>query len=140
VQCPECREELVILEVDGVELDLCYTGHGSWFDAEELSSLFEAAGLGDSAATLESELAQAMAQNGKRRCPRCGVRMQQVRLQAQSPLLDRCPGGHGLWFDPGELSALASSVLPADSPALRLVHDYLARFFPNDATASAHTN
>jgi len=42
----------------------------------------------------------------KRRCPRCGKRLREFPLRSPSGkevLLDRCPRGHGIWFDKGEI-------------------------------------
>jgi len=53
--------------------------------------------------------------------------MELVRPEANdAPWLDRCPAGHGLWFDPGELAALLAARLDGD--ALVSVRDYLADF------------
>ena len=130
MRCPDCRDELVILEVDEVELDLCVSGHGTWFDAQELTQLFEAAEV---PLDLEAELAAVPCATGRRRCPRCHRHLTEVNWKGEGPVLDRCPQGHGLWFDPGELHALARVSLVGDQPALRQVQEYLRNFFPEGA-------
>lgn len=130
MRCPDCPDELAILEVEEVELDVCISGHGSWFDAQELGLLFAAAEL---TIDLEAELLQVAGGRGKRRCPRCSRVMHEVTLADKGPVLDRCPRGHGLWLDPGELNALASAQLSREHPALRRVQDYLRKFFPAEA-------
>jgi Zn-finger nucleic acid-binding protein len=130
VRCPDCPDELVILEVEEVELDVCISGHGSWFDAQELGLLFAAAEL---PVDLEAELLQVPGVRGKRRCPRCSRAMHEIALAGGGPVLDRCPRGHGLWLDPGELQALAGTQLGSEHPALRRVQDYLRKFFPSEA-------
>lgn len=117
----------MILEVEEIELDVCLAGHGSWFDAQELRLLFLAAELN---LDLESELQSIASQRSKRRCPRCRRRLQQVSLRDGATVLDRCPRGHGLWFDPGELATLASESLAQDQASLRQVQEYLRKFFP----------
>lgn len=136
MRCPDCRDELVILEVDEVELDLCAAGHGTWFDAQELGQLFEAAEV---TLELEAELKAVPGTTGRRRCPRCDRRLAEVDWNGQGPVLDRCPQGHGLWFDPGELHSLAGVSLADNQPALRQVQEYLRSFFPESphATRSA---
>ena len=132
MRCPDCRDELVILEVDEVELDLCVAGHGTWFDAQELGQLFEAAEV---SLDLETELAAVPGATGRRRCPRCHRHLTEVNWKGEGPVLDRCPQGHGLWFDPGELHALARVSMAGDQLALRQVQEYLRNFFP-ESTAS----
>ena len=111
-------------------MDVCISGHGSWFDAQELGLLFAAA---DFSIDLESELLKVPGVRGKRRCPRCSRAMHEVSLAGGGPVLDRCPRGHGLWLDPGELQALASAHLNSERPALRRVQEYLRKFFPTEA-------
>lgn len=138
MRCPDCPDELAILEVEDVELDVCISGHGSWFDAQELGLLFAAA---DAPFHFEQDLLQGTGVRGKRRCPRCSRVMHEVGLAGSGPVLDRCPNGHGLWLDPGELQALACAHLGTEHPALRRVQDYLRKFFPASAAhSSAATN
>ena len=145
MRCPDCREELVILEVDEVELDLCIAGHGSWFDAQELVQLLDAAVAASDAASsseipeLEAELSQVPGETSRRRCPRCARRMKAVDWRGEGPVLDRCPQGHGLWFDPGELQGLARVSLRQDQVALRQVQEYLRAFFPDGGALPAVT-
>jgi hypothetical protein len=40
------------------------------------------------------------------RCPRCGVALTEV--DDGGVLVDRCPAGHGMWLDQGELELLAA--------------------------------
>jgi Zn-finger nucleic acid-binding protein len=42
----------------------------------------------------------------KRPCPICLKKMQKIRAGGKNGqvLIDRCPKGHGLWFDKGELA------------------------------------
>jgi uncharacterized protein len=137
MRCPDCRLDLVILEVDGVELDLCLDHHGVWFDHNELGQLFAQAGAGHELDKLEAELladrpagqtTSRASQSPKRRCPRCAIRLKQVCL-AQGPVLDSCPRGHGLWFDPGEIQQLAQIALGHHTPGLKRVQAYLDHFF-----------
>jgi len=103
MRCPACRAELVVVEREGVELDWCPFCHGLWFDAGELAAL---------AATLGVEIPELVGdrEKGPRPCPRCKTSMDTLHL-AQPPglVLDLCPGGHGLWFDAGELATLSAA-------------------------------
>jgi Zn-finger nucleic acid-binding protein len=135
MQCPECREPLVIVESEGVELDLCAAGHGTWFDAQELGLLLTGAetGLQD----LDSRLAALPDQGAARRCPRCRRRMRQVGLpDVDGPVLDRCPAGDGLWFDAGELRALLAAAGAAQDAALAPLVAYLDGFVSEQEDAA----
>lgn len=136
MRCPDCRQELVILEVDEVELDLCVEGHGTWFDSQELSQLFaraqERGAIGEPLPAWELELERAEGERGKRRCPRCDRALHITHFPGGGPVLDRCPRGHGLWFDPGELHELAQAGLGDDEIALAQVRAYLKEVFPRE--------
>lgn len=130
--CPVCRVDLVIVEWDDVELDVCVDGHGAWFDADELRQLFANAGAPGELGAIEARLATLpVHEHGeRRRCPRCRARMMHVAASYQPDrvILDRCPKGHGLWFDDGELEALVETSIPADDAELARVRSYLIQF------------
>ena len=99
--CPIKHTPMLALELEGVEIDYCTHCGGIWLDAGELALL-----LGDDAAAqalLES--LQPQPKHGRRlRCPVCGKKMNPVA--AGEVTIDRCPHGHGIWFDRGELPAI----------------------------------
>ncbi|MDH5306601.1 MAG: zf-TFIIB domain-containing protein [Myxococcales bacterium] len=136
VLCPICNVEQVIVEWGEVELDVCIDGHGIWFDADELRHLFAAAGAPESALTLEARLAALPRSAAARglRCPRCRAAMQHVTApdHADRILLDRCPQGHGLWFDAGEIEQLIDLEVAAGDPSLAPVRAHLLRFIHPD--------
>ncbi len=115
MDCPVCREPLVVAEREGIELDACPWCRGLWFDAGELALLAEKLGR-----TLSTDAGAPAAPGAEkpRTCPRCDRPMEKVAL-GTSPrvLLDRCPD-HGLWFDHGELGTLMGqmSVAPGSHP------------------------
>ena len=41
MNCPVCKEPMIIVEHERIELDYCTTCLGVWFDAGELSLLLE---------------------------------------------------------------------------------------------------
>ncbi|HKS16455.1 MAG TPA: zf-TFIIB domain-containing protein [Planctomycetota bacterium] len=101
--CPRCGEALVTFELQGIEVDQCQACSGAWLDAGELEEIAERAGI--KAATLrESFKAAGTLPHGKRKCVRCRASMTGVSLG--EVLLDRCPYGHGIWFDKGEMAAI----------------------------------
>ncbi len=130
--CPSCQEPLVIVEVEAVELDLCPRCRGTWFDAQEVGLLFEAAGTPDRCGELERRLAglPSRALAAKRRCPRCRRKMQEVEAPARPApvVIDRCPRGDGLWLDAGEMERILDAEIAADIPGLDEVRGFLLRF------------
>ena len=62
----------------------------------------------------------------KRRCPRCNQRLAEAVMGRDPQIhLDRCAGGHGLWFDRGELRGLLSQWGPGAGPSIA----YLEQLF-----------
>ena len=125
--CPVCHDPLVILEMDGVEVDVCLNRHGLWFDAQELGQLFDLAGVPEEFHGLESRLERLKKAGPKRRCPRCNAVMSAVCApEAPTLILDECPKDDGLWFDEGELEAYLVCVLDdVEDEPLRKVRAYL---------------
>lgn len=124
MNCPACGQPQVIVEHGGVELDLCLRGCGLWFDAQELGQL-----LGERAEALERELAGMPSAGRGRPCPRCDRAMTLTAAPGGAGvILDRCPRGHGLWFDHGELERVLHGAAGADHAALARVADFLSGF------------
>ncbi len=104
--CPACKEPLVVFELDGVEIDRCLGCQGTWLDGGELDQL---ARLGGGATDpLEAALSGAAdPRPGDRRCVRCSAKMQVVTVLGVE--VDRCPRGHGNWFDRDEIETLIAT-------------------------------
>ena len=103
MDCPVCSTAVIVVEREGIELDYCLTCKGLWFDADELELLAEALKIDTPLPDIAS-LPKAQTAERSRKCPRCGKRMEKVAMGEPSPVvIDRCPRGHGLWFDAGEL-------------------------------------
>jgi Zn-finger nucleic acid-binding protein len=96
---------MVVLELEGVEIDHCLSCGGTWLDTGELDRIAEIAG----APSVDLARLVSGAREGKRtrrRCPRCPAKLREIPLPGDPPVLaDRCPRGHGLWFDRGEMVA-----------------------------------
>jgi len=108
VECPACKEPMIILELDQIEIDYCYTCGGIWLDAGELELLLEDSPVRDE--LLESFEIVAESKEKSRKCPQCRKRMEKVRVgKAGEVLIDQCRNKHGIWFDKGELEAVISS-------------------------------
>ncbi len=107
--CPKCREAMIIVEYEGVETDCCLSCGGTWLDAGELAWLGELAGAKPGKITKAIESA-APGPAVERRCPRCRKKLRVITVAAEPAVeLDRCPRGHGLWFDAGEMEAVISA-------------------------------
>ncbi len=107
MRCPACGEVLVVVEYDLVEVDYCANCGGVWLDAGELAVLFgfDVEQVGQLLAAGDCRPA---AGEPLRKCPRCGKKMDKRVAGADPPITyARCVRGEGLWFDAGELEALA---------------------------------
>jgi Zn-finger nucleic acid-binding protein len=104
--CPACKEPLIVFELDGVEIDRCLRCGGTWLDDGELDHLARVGGVATD--PLEKALSGAdTGRNGDRKCVRCSTKMRLVTVQSID--IDRCPRGHGIWFDKSELEAILGS-------------------------------
>ncbi len=100
---------MLIYELEGVEIDRCLACGGTWLDRGELERIAEAAG-GDAGEVTRALAGAGSGSRGKRRCPRCRARMRPALLGKDGAIeIDRCPRGHGLWFDRGEMEAVIAA-------------------------------
>jgi Zn-finger nucleic acid-binding protein len=104
--CPVCKEPLIVFELDGVEIDRCLRCSGTWLDSGEILQLARLRnGLPD---RLEAAITQAgEGRKSERPCVRCSAKMREIQVNAVD--IDRCPRGHGLWFDRSEMETLIAS-------------------------------
>jgi Zn-finger nucleic acid-binding protein len=107
--CPACKNDMIVVEYDNIELDYCNDCHGVWFDSTELELLLKSMSL-DSRSLLLNDILnapEAMSQEKKRKCPICRRKMKKTTVGGHpGVLVDVCPKGNGLWFDGGELAQL----------------------------------
>jgi len=96
--CPKCDTGLFIVKFKSIEVDYCERCRGVWLDAGELEQLAGGPLLG---------FQQLSGPAGKHLCPRCDQRLCELTVDSDLTL-DRCPRGHGLWFDANELQQLLS--------------------------------
>lgn len=112
--CPVCREPLIVFELDGVEIDRCLRCAGTWLDAGEIDQLARLEGGRADRMTAAIDQAD-RGKRGERRCVRCSTRMRLVTIHDVE--IDRCPRGHGLWFDRSEMETLIASFREGDGGA-----------------------
>jgi len=117
---------MIVLEYEGVEIDYCPETGAIWLDAGELEQIAHLAGADP------ARLARAIREGQpkgrcEKCCPRCNKRLDRVMV-SETLELDRCPRGHGLWFDRGELAALVASGAKEEASVAR----FFARMFQHD--------
>ena len=130
LRCPVCvKKDMVVLELEQIEVDHCLSCGGVWLDAGELELL-----LGPDGRAAAREALRDTGAAGMRPCPLCGRRLQPATLTADTGAvtLDRCPAGHGIWFDEGELQTVLACGCGADARVVALVKEmFSARITTN---------
>ena len=119
MRCPVCKDPMIIVEYQRIELDYCTKCLGVWFDAGELELLAEHLSLDEEALSLHEiwALPEANVSEKARRCPICRKKMRKVYIGEETKvLLDICPIQNGIWFDSGEVSQVLSQ-LKSKGPA-----------------------
>lgn len=117
MKCPTDKSVLARRDLSGVEVDACLSCGGVWLDGGELERLQEAylaAHAHQEHATEDptEEVARAyeMVEQKERTpgaCPRCDDALEHVEYAYTSQVVvDKCPHGHGVWLDAGELLAI----------------------------------
>ena len=131
MDCPACRQVLIVVERERIELDCCAACRGLWFDAGEFDLLAEMHGLGP-AERDTARFALAPIEERGRLCPRCDRAMDKVWFDEQHTILvDRCV--HGIWFDRGELGHALESVNLGRSDARGVMVSFLGETFRRPA-------
>ena len=127
MDCPVCKNAMIVLELAEVEVDYCTACSGIWLDAGELELLLD--NSEQAKQLLDSFEVDWKCPEKRRKCPICLKKMYKIVVgtSAPAPLIDKCPKGHGLWFDKGELQDIVDRAeLDKDSKIQQL----LADFFP----------
>ena len=138
--CPDCREEMIVLEVDKVEVDYCLKCRGIWLDEGELEILLDS--VEKAGQFIESFQVAERLPEKKRKCPVCHKKMdkvlinrsesngknsvldQAVSVDEEKMIIDSCRRKHGLWFDHGELfRTLDIGGLKGDHKVYQLIKD-----------------
>lgn len=114
MNCPACKEPLIVLEHEDIEVDYCLACEGIWLDTGELELLFgDARKCGEFIAAGNPAHAQGEA---TRRCPICRKNMAKAVTGGDHPIVyDRCGRGDGLWFDKGELLEVLTRGAPREN-------------------------
>lgn len=120
MNCPVCKNSMIILELNQVEIDYCASCKGIWLDKGELDLLYNSS---------DNRTAEQMFhyKNGFneqiRKCPICKKKMEKVEFENSGIILDRCKKEHGLWFDNGELKSLLSTSSDSNNKMVNLLKE-----------------
>lgn len=118
MNCPVCKEPMIVVEHERIELDYCTTCLGVWFDAGELALLLESMDLdvGEFNVSDILTLPEKRIAEKKRRCPVCGKKMRKAAIgHHPEVVIDVCPRGEGVWLDGGEVGQVITQRLDKSS-------------------------
>ena len=120
MECPACKNSMVILELNQVEIDYCSSCKGIWLDGGELELIVSSSDQKDisKSFSLKKDYDEV-----KRKCPICKKKMDKVEFEKSEIVIDRCIKGHGLWFDRGELKSLLKSAEKQNNQIINLFQD-----------------
>ena len=124
MDCPVCKNAMITLELQEVEIDYCIGCNGIWLDAGELELL-----LGEpekAKQLLDSFKIDSGSTEKPRKCPICRKKMQKIIVGSSKPtlLIDKCRRADGLWFDKGELHDIFERAnLDKDNKIQKLLND-----------------
>jgi len=113
MKCPTCRNLMIVVEHEHIELDYCPECEGVWFDAGELELLLETMQLKGGILSIDTVLTspEAKSDEKKRKCPICGSKMRKATVgHDPEVLIDACSRGDGLWFDGGEVGQIITQL------------------------------
>ncbi len=127
MDCPLCREAMIVLELDEVEIDHCISCGGIWLDAGEVELLLENSAEKDS--LLSSFKVDKNTKERPRKCPICLRRMEKVLCGTDKKILiDKCRRNDGIWFDTGELEEIIKmGSFGKDNRVLNLLKDMFGK-------------
>jgi len=93
--------------LEGINLDVCSSCRGVWFDAEELMKIVSMDAMALAALPFYGDLHVAEEPAWEQPpafCPRCSSALEPQRFDKDlAVIIDVCPHEHGFWLDQGEL-------------------------------------
>ena len=124
MDCPVCKNAMITLELEDVEIDYCTDCGGIWLDSGELEQLLNEPDKAQR--LLDSFRIDSESSERARKCPICDKKMQKIIVGSSKPvlLIDKCRKGDGLWFDKGELQDIFDRAkLDEDNKIQKLLSD-----------------
>ncbi|MBS1958962.1 MAG: zf-TFIIB domain-containing protein [Bdellovibrionales bacterium] len=113
MNCVRCQTTLKTQKYEGVEIDVCPKCKGAWLDQGELGRIIDIHEEEFSPDLINRAIERTFTGIPKDEdasvelCPKCAKRMDVVNYAYNSGIIiDRCPAGHGFWFDRDELEKI----------------------------------
>ena len=106
--CPACHKKMAKIEVDGINIDICINGCGSfWFDNRETEKFAESDNSIKIEKALKKHSFEKIYDNHERFCPVCNVKMVQHKASEKCDvIIDDCYNCGGKFLDYGELEKI----------------------------------
>lgn len=109
--CPNCEAvELAEDKYEGVAVDKCPSCFGIWLDDGEIVQIIKSKEVEISSDLVEKTITNAFKGipdkeiSQKKQCPKCSKNLKVLNYDYSSGIIiDRCPEGHGIWLDNGEV-------------------------------------
>ena len=125
MNCPVCKEPMIVLELNKAEIDLCDNCGGIWLDSGEIELLLRDSDKKDK--IFPSLHSIANANEKKIRCPFCRKKMDKIKIDAGEPIIiDKCKLNEGYWFDKNELQKILDANLDKNNPVIKQIHEMFA--------------
>lgn len=130
--CPVCKEPMVVLELNEIEIDFCTSCDGIWLDSGELELMFDTEA--ESKNLIESLHEDSDHPEEQYKCPICNKKMAKVHVGDEKEILiDKCKKDHGLWFDKGELKTVIEYGSKEENKIINLLKEmFESRISNND--------
>lgn len=120
MNCPACKNPMVIIELNQVEIDYCTSCKGIWLDRGELDLIFSS---NDKKEISKSFSIKDDLDEIKRRCPICKKKMDKVEFESTGIIIDKCVDDHGIWFDSGELKSILKTAEEQNSKIIKMLKE-----------------
>jgi len=124
MECTVCKNEMIILELNKVEIDYCTGCKGIWFDSGELELIFSES---ERKSIAESFIFTSNRKENKKRCPICKKKMDKIEYKNSGIVIDRCSKNHGLWFDNEELKLLLKLAEDKNSKMIEILKEVFGK-------------
>jgi len=110
--CPRCSEPLARTKLKGRKLQVCKACGGVWIGTDDLTHLMKTtpASLVAAGTKFRNLVGVGWNRVGPKRCPQCGEKLAIAWAAGGARVIvDRCAKCDGVWFDNGELAAVATA-------------------------------
>jgi Zn-finger nucleic acid-binding protein len=120
MDCPSCKNPMIILELNQVEIDYCTSCKGIWLDRGELDLIFSAADKKEieKLFSVKNDYDEIV-----RKCPICKKKMDKVKFEDTEIIIDKCVNNHGFWFDSGELKSILKTAEEQNNKIINLLKE-----------------